>query len=172
MLYLSFPQLKANNEDGSSRWSEEVCYRTLPDRPHPPSRPVVKGKVHASSFKVKWDPPHDRGGADISSYTLELGSDKGWLLQFVVVMRLVRYTVLTWMLGPQETSTKSTMELTQSICATGLHLEHSTWSGCAVPLQGDGAIFRRFLLSLQIQFALDNVKLSGLMENQGQIPYL
>ncbi|KAE8744685.1 hypothetical protein FOCC_FOCC008688, partial [Frankliniella occidentalis] len=70
-------RLKANNEDGSSRWSEEVCYRTLPDRPCPPSRPIVKGKIHAHSFKVKWDAPHEKGGADISSYTLELGTDKG-----------------------------------------------------------------------------------------------
>lgn len=69
-------QLKANNEDGSSRWSEEVCYRTLPDRPCPPSRPSVKGKIHAHFFKVKWDPPHERGGADINSFTLEIGTDK------------------------------------------------------------------------------------------------
>ena len=77
------PQLKANNEDGSSRWSEEVCYRTLPDRPYPPSRPIVKGKIHAHSFKVKWEPPHERGGAEISSYTLELSSDKGIALRLL-----------------------------------------------------------------------------------------
>lgn len=70
-------QLRAQNDEGSSRWSEEVTYKTLPSRPAPPSRPSVKGRVHAHSFKVKWEPPNDRGGADITDYLLEMNSGNG-----------------------------------------------------------------------------------------------
>ncbi|XP_054283686.1 fibronectin type-III domain-containing protein 3a isoform X2 [Macrosteles quadrilineatus] len=65
-------RLRAQNEEGSSQWSEEVSYRTLPGRPAPPTRPYVKGRVHAHSFKVKWEPPNDRGGTDITSYSVQL----------------------------------------------------------------------------------------------------
>ncbi|XP_075212988.1 miles to go isoform X2 [Lycorma delicatula] len=65
-------RLKAHNVEGVSQWSEEVGYRTLPARPSPPCRLAVKGKVHAHSFKVKWEPPVDRGGADITSYSLQI----------------------------------------------------------------------------------------------------
>ncbi|XP_046676648.1 fibronectin type-III domain-containing protein 3A isoform X2 [Homalodisca vitripennis] len=65
-------RLRAQNEEGSSQWSEEVSYRTLPGRPAPPSRPFVKGRVHAHYFKVKWEPPTDRGGTDITAYTVQL----------------------------------------------------------------------------------------------------
>ncbi|XP_067007900.1 fibronectin type-III domain-containing protein 3A isoform X2 [Anabrus simplex] len=71
-------RLRANNEEGASRWSEEVCYRTLPDRPAAPPRPSVKGRVHAHAFKMKWEPPSDRGGADITTYILELNSGSGF----------------------------------------------------------------------------------------------
>lgn len=37
-------RLRTKNDDGSSPWSEEVTYRTLPDRPSRPSKPIVKGK--------------------------------------------------------------------------------------------------------------------------------
>lgn len=47
-------QLCANNEEGSSRWSEVVIYKTLPEPPSAPSRPVLKGKAHPNSFKVIW----------------------------------------------------------------------------------------------------------------------
>jgi hypothetical protein len=70
-------QLRAHNEEGPSRWSDEVCYRTLPDRPAAPPRPTVKGRVHAQTFKMKWDPPSDRGGADITTYILELDGGSG-----------------------------------------------------------------------------------------------
>ena len=52
VLYLS--QLSANNEEGASKWSDAVCYKTLPDKPGAPPKPQIKGKVHASSFRVTW----------------------------------------------------------------------------------------------------------------------
>uniref|UniRef100_A0A8D8Y368 Fibronectin type-III domain-containing protein 3a n=2 Tax=Cacopsylla melanoneura TaxID=428564 RepID=A0A8D8Y368_9HEMI len=71
-------RLKAINEEGESHWSDEVNYKTLPSRPGAPARPVVKGKIHAKMFKIKWEPPIDRGGTDITNYTLELHSERGW----------------------------------------------------------------------------------------------
>lgn len=59
-------RLRARNDDGISPWSEEVTYRTLPDRPARPSKPVVKGRIHAHCFKLKWEPPSDTGGAEIT----------------------------------------------------------------------------------------------------------
>lgn len=67
-------RLRASNEAGSSSWSDETSYRTLPECPGRPSKPQVKGKIHANSFKVRWDPPLDRGGAEINSYHLEISS--------------------------------------------------------------------------------------------------
>jgi hypothetical protein len=72
-----FIQLRAHNEEGSSQWSDEVCYRTLPDRPAAPPRPTVKGRIHAQTFKMKWEPPSDRGGADITTYILEIDGGSG-----------------------------------------------------------------------------------------------
>lgn len=71
-------KLRAHNEGGHSVWSEEVSYRTLPDCPGAPSKPVVKGKIHAYSFRLKWEPPANTGGADIASYALELNSGIGY----------------------------------------------------------------------------------------------
>jgi hypothetical protein len=72
-----FLKLNARNEEGPSQWSDEVCYRTLPDRPAAPPRPTVKGRIHAQTFKMKWDPPSDRGGADITTYILEIDGGSG-----------------------------------------------------------------------------------------------
>ncbi|KAJ8971455.1 hypothetical protein NQ314_000712 [Rhamnusium bicolor] len=71
-------RLRARNDDGMSPWSEEVTYRTLPDRPARPSKPVVKGRIHAHSFKLKWEPPSDTGGAEITRYILEVNSGSGY----------------------------------------------------------------------------------------------
>ncbi|KAL0274067.1 UNVERIFIED_CONTAM: hypothetical protein PYX00_006584 [Menopon gallinae] len=71
-------RLRAQNEEGISRWSEEVTYKTLPSRPAPPSRPIVKGKIHPHHFKVKWEPPNDRGGTDLTGYHLEMNSERGY----------------------------------------------------------------------------------------------
>ncbi|XP_055375585.1 fibronectin type-III domain-containing protein 3A isoform X2 [Condylostylus longicornis] len=67
-------KLRAENEAGSSPWSNEIAYKTQPDRPGRPSKPQVKGKIHGNYFKAKWDPPNDRGGADIRKYFLEISS--------------------------------------------------------------------------------------------------
>ncbi|BES88778.1 Fibronectin type III domain [Nesidiocoris tenuis] len=65
-------RIRSQNDDGPSKWSEEVTYTTLPGRPGPPSRPQLKGKIHLHSFRLRWDPPNDRGGAIINGYTLEI----------------------------------------------------------------------------------------------------
>lgn len=67
-------RLGSKNDAGQSAWSEEITVNTLPEQPGRPSKPLVKGKIHAYNFKVKWDPPHDRGGADIKLFHLEISS--------------------------------------------------------------------------------------------------
>ncbi|CAH1175829.1 unnamed protein product [Phaedon cochleariae] len=71
-------RLKSKNDGGVSPWSEEVTYYTLPDRPSRPSKPVVKGRIHAHSFKLKWEPPNDTGGSEITKYILEVNSGSGY----------------------------------------------------------------------------------------------
>uniref|UniRef100_A0A336JVJ1 CSON007935 protein n=1 Tax=Culicoides sonorensis TaxID=179676 RepID=A0A336JVJ1_CULSO len=71
-------RIRVKNEAGTSQWSEEVVFRTLPERPGRPPKPRVKGKIHATSFRVQWDPPNDRGGADIKLYYLEISSGAGF----------------------------------------------------------------------------------------------
>ena len=72
-------RLRAQNGEGMGPWSEEACYATLPDVPGPPLRPASKGRLHAHSFKVRWDPPSDNGGSPITSYILELDDGvNGW----------------------------------------------------------------------------------------------
>lgn len=71
-------RLQANNEEGGSRWSEEVVFYTLPEKPLAPSKPNVKGKIHSNSFRVRWDPPSDKGGAEIQDYALEINSGNGF----------------------------------------------------------------------------------------------
>ncbi|XP_059082249.1 fibronectin type-III domain-containing protein 3A-like isoform X2 [Tigriopus californicus] len=65
-------RLQAINEEGESPWSDSVVYSTLPDIPGPPVRPASKGRIHPSSFKVRWDPPADNGGSSITGFLLEL----------------------------------------------------------------------------------------------------
>lgn len=67
-------RLASKTEAGQSSWSDEITVSTHPEQPGRPSKPQVKGKIHAYNFKVKWDPPHDRGGADIKLYHLEINS--------------------------------------------------------------------------------------------------
>lgn len=67
-------RVKAENENGQSPFSKEVVFKTLPSCPGRPTKPQVKGKIHATAFKVKWDPPLDTGGAEISVYHLEISS--------------------------------------------------------------------------------------------------
>ncbi|XP_048370204.1 fibronectin type-III domain-containing protein 3A-like [Sphaerodactylus townsendi] len=65
-------RLFAHNTEGKSSPSEVVEYSTCPDKPGPPSKPAVKGKIHPHNVKVTWDPPKDTGGSDISKYILEI----------------------------------------------------------------------------------------------------
>ncbi|XP_055644682.1 fibronectin type-III domain-containing protein 3A isoform X2 [Toxorhynchites rutilus septentrionalis] len=67
-------RVKAENENGQSPFSKEVVFKTLPSCPDRPSKLQVKGKIHATAFKVKWDPPADTGGASINLYHLEINS--------------------------------------------------------------------------------------------------
>lgn len=67
-------RLRVENESGQSPWSPEVNFRTLAERPGRLQKPQVKGKIHANHFKAKWDPPTDRGGAEIRLYFLEISS--------------------------------------------------------------------------------------------------
>lgn len=69
-------RLRAKNDDGFSPWSNEVTFRTLPDKPARPSKPVVKGRIHADSFKLRWESPNDTGGTEINGYILEMNSGK------------------------------------------------------------------------------------------------
>ncbi|XP_069468994.1 fibronectin type-III domain-containing protein 3a-like isoform X2 [Ambystoma mexicanum] len=62
----------ANNSEGRSNPSEIVEYSTTAEKPGPPSKPSVKGKIHALNIKVNWDAPKDDGGSDISEYVLEI----------------------------------------------------------------------------------------------------
>ncbi|RMC07143.1 hypothetical protein DUI87_16599 [Hirundo rustica rustica] len=62
----------AYNSEGKSSPSETVEYITCPDKPGVPSKPTVKGKIHAQSFKIIWDPPKDNGGAAINTYVVEM----------------------------------------------------------------------------------------------------
>nr|XP_060612241.1 fibronectin type-III domain-containing protein 3a-like isoform X1 [Anolis sagrei ordinatus]XP_060612243.1 fibronectin type-III domain-containing protein 3a-like isoform X1 [Anolis sagrei ordinatus] len=65
-------RLFAHNTEGKSGPSEIIEYSTSPDKPGPPSKPAVKGKIHSHNVKVTWDPPKDNGGAEISMYILEM----------------------------------------------------------------------------------------------------
>lgn len=73
-------RLRSSNESGYSSWSTEVQYATLADRPSAPSKPQVKGRIQAYSFKLRWDPPAHLGGAEIDTYQLELNSGSGYRL--------------------------------------------------------------------------------------------
>eukprot|EP00105_Crassostrea_gigas_P017957 XP_011435920.1 PREDICTED: fibronectin type-III domain-containing protein 3A isoform X3 [Crassostrea gigas] len=70
-------RLAALNDEGQSKWSEVVAYRTKPDRPAPPPKPQIKGKIHAYNFRVVWEPPKDNGGAEITKYIVEIDDGRG-----------------------------------------------------------------------------------------------
>ncbi|XP_065702234.1 fibronectin type-III domain-containing protein 3A-like [Patagioenas fasciata] len=65
-------RLFAYNSEGRSSPSEVVELSTNPEKPGPPGKPSVKGKIHSHSVKVTWEPPKDNGGSDITKYFLEI----------------------------------------------------------------------------------------------------
>ncbi|KAM4683798.1 fibronectin type-III domain-containing protein 3A isoform 7-T15 [Amazona ochrocephala] len=69
---LEWDEVIAYNSEGKSSPSESVEYITCADKPGVPSKPSVKGKIHAQSFKIIWDPPKDNGGAAINTYVVEM----------------------------------------------------------------------------------------------------
>ncbi|XP_011178347.1 fibronectin type-III domain-containing protein 3A isoform X2 [Zeugodacus cucurbitae] len=67
-------RLRVENEAGSSPWSNEVTYQTASEKPGKPGKPHVKGKIHGTHFRARWDPPTDMGGGEIIRYYLEITS--------------------------------------------------------------------------------------------------
>jgi len=58
LWYCYWVQLQSTNEEGNSKWSEVVCFRTLPDRPQQPLRLQVKGRVTSNNFRCTWGQYH------------------------------------------------------------------------------------------------------------------
>ena len=54
IIFFTYLQVIAYNSEGKSSPSETVEYITCPDKPGVPSKPTVKGKIHAQSFKITW----------------------------------------------------------------------------------------------------------------------
>ncbi|XP_062039566.1 fibronectin type III domain containing protein 3C1-like isoform X1 [Lepus europaeus] len=65
----------AYNMEGRSNSSGEVKFTTCPDKPGSPTKPYIKGKIHAHRVKIGWEPPTDNGGTHISSYSLEVSEN-------------------------------------------------------------------------------------------------
>uniref|UniRef100_UPI00398E758F fibronectin type-III domain-containing protein 3A isoform X3 n=1 Tax=Pristiophorus japonicus TaxID=55135 RepID=UPI00398E758F len=62
----------AYNSEGKSNPGEVMEFTTYPDKPGSPTKPSVKGKIHAHNLKIIWDPPKDNGGSAITKYVIEM----------------------------------------------------------------------------------------------------
>ncbi|KAG7174397.1 Fibronectin type-III domain-containing protein 3a-like [Homarus americanus] len=71
-------RLCARNDEGTSPFSDIVCYPTLPDRPKPPSSPTVKGRPKSTKLTLTWTPPADHGGSPITVYRVEIDRGTGF----------------------------------------------------------------------------------------------
>ncbi|ESO87946.1 hypothetical protein LOTGIDRAFT_126794 [Lottia gigantea] len=71
-------RLAAKNDEGVSKWSDVICFRTLPERPSVPAKPQIKGKVLSDRFRIIWDAPADDGGAVINKFIAELDKGNGF----------------------------------------------------------------------------------------------
>uniref|UniRef100_A0A667ZF86 Fibronectin type-III domain-containing protein 3A n=1 Tax=Myripristis murdjan TaxID=586833 RepID=A0A667ZF86_9TELE len=65
-------RVAAYNSEGKSNPSQVAEFTTNPDRPSCPCRPVIKGRVLPTSFRMAWEPPKDDGGAEVTKYVVEL----------------------------------------------------------------------------------------------------
>lgn len=57
LTFFFFSQLFASNVEGKSSPSEVLVCTTSPDRPGPPTRPIIKGPITSHGFSVKWGKP-------------------------------------------------------------------------------------------------------------------
>ncbi|XP_042879539.1 fibronectin type-III domain-containing protein 3A-like isoform X2 [Penaeus japonicus] len=73
-------RLFSHNDEGTSHPSDIVCYRTLPDRPKPPTTVSVKGRPKSSKLLLTWSPPADHGGSTVTDYRLEIDRGSGFEL--------------------------------------------------------------------------------------------
>ncbi|XP_066978126.1 fibronectin type-III domain-containing protein 3a isoform X2 [Macrobrachium rosenbergii] len=71
-------RLCSHNDEGASQFSDITCYRTLPDRPKPPTNINVKGRTKATKFTICWSPPTDHGGSPVTSYRVEIDRGNGF----------------------------------------------------------------------------------------------
>lgn len=65
-------KLNAQNEDGTSAFSNAVTFETRPEVPGKPGRPSPTNKVTPRQCVLSWSPPGDSGGAPVQGYCLEM----------------------------------------------------------------------------------------------------
>ncbi|XP_065177988.1 fibronectin type-III domain-containing protein 3A-like isoform X1 [Sycon ciliatum] len=64
-----------SEEGGPGEWAQPLSVKLPACVPGSPSSPYVSGRPKASSVMVAWGPPEFIGGAEITSYTLELATE-------------------------------------------------------------------------------------------------
>ncbi|KAK9833069.1 hypothetical protein WJX74_006307 [Apatococcus lobatus] len=66
-------RVRARNDRGQSRWSEEASAATLPAPPDPCPPPTFAART-ATSVRVRWEGPAEDHGAAVTSYRLQFAS--------------------------------------------------------------------------------------------------